>query len=389
MNINHLPPFIPLSQFVFAPLGMVLISALAAGSPPTPEWLPEAPPLPPPEGQVIEVETVEEFFEAVEDVEPGGTILLADGHYAMPRYIEIRTDDVTLRSASGDRDAVVLDGAESRHGELLGVTDCSGVTVAEITLRNVTYNALKLNTNHDVQDVTVHNCVFHNVWQRGVKSVRAPETPSHNGEIRYCLFYNDRSKEFGDDPTDTEDTFGGNYVGAIDLMDAVGWRIHHNAFVGIEGRTGEGRGAIFIWQDSRDCVIEHNVIVDCDGGISLGNAHKPDDVEWHCEGFVARDNWITRAPMGAITAVYTRDSVIERNRIYDPENQWRRSIRVVFDNPGLTIVENIIAGYPIGVEGQDEVTLERNAADAGADWFRNPETGDLSLTEEGREAVGE
>ncbi len=384
MHINDV-----IRRSCFVPLAMVLIPAFAMAAPPTPEWLPEAPPLPPPEGQVIEVETVEEFFEAVEAVEPGGTILLADGHYAMPRYIEIRTDDVTLRSASGDRDAVVLDGAESRHGELLGVTDCSGVTVADITFRNVTYNALKLNTNHDVQDVTVHNCVFHNVWQRGVKSVRAPETPSHNGVIRYCLFYNDRPKEFGDDPADTADTFDGDYVGAIDLMDAIGWRIHHNAFVGIEGRTGRGRGAVFIWHDSRDCVIEHNVIVDCDGGISLVNAHKPDDVEWHCEGFVARENWITRAPMGAITAVYTRDSVIERNRIYDPDNRWGRSIRVVFDNPGLTIAENIIAGYPIGLEGEDEVTLERNAADADAGWFRDSEAGDLSLTEEGREAVSE
>ena len=64
-------------------------------TPPTQPWFPKAPPLPAPAGQVIRVATVEELFRAAEHVEPGGTILLADGHYLMPRYFELRTDRVT------------------------------------------------------------------------------------------------------------------------------------------------------------------------------------------------------------------------------------------------------------------------------------------------------
>ena len=106
-------------------------------------WFPKAPPLPKPSGNVIQVKTVNELFQAAKDVVPGGTILLADGHYLMPRYFEITTDGVILRGASGDRSKVILDGASSRHGELVGITGAKGVTIANLTIRNVKWNGFK------------------------------------------------------------------------------------------------------------------------------------------------------------------------------------------------------------------------------------------------------
>ena len=170
--------------------------------------LPRAPKLPPPEGQVIRVSTVAQLFQAASDVRPGGTILVADGHYMMPRYFELRTDDVTLRSQSGDRHKVILDGAESRHGELVGVRACSGVTFADLTIQNIRHNGFKLNSNFGVQRMMIHNCVIHNIWQRGVKGVTVPTDrpeiqPPQGCRIQHCLFYNDRPKRFEDDSTDT------------------------------------------------------------------------------------------------------------------------------------------------------------------------------------------
>src|SRR5688572_3074581 len=120
-------------------LAMVLLIAgtLAAVEPPNQEWFPKAPKLPPPTGKVLRVSTVDELLSAAEQVEPGGTILLADGVYSMPRYFDIHTDNVTLRSESGDRHRVVIDGSQSRHGELIGVTACSGVTIADLTVQNI------------------------------------------------------------------------------------------------------------------------------------------------------------------------------------------------------------------------------------------------------------
>ncbi|GAF68926.1 unnamed protein product, partial [marine sediment metagenome] len=99
-------------------------------NPPDQSWFPKAPPLPRPAGQTIEVSSVQGLIRAVEQIKPGGTILLADGHYMMPHYVELKTDNVSLRGASGHRERVVIDGAESRDGELIGITGCSGVTIA-------------------------------------------------------------------------------------------------------------------------------------------------------------------------------------------------------------------------------------------------------------------
>ena len=152
--------------------------------------------------------TTEELFQAAGDIRPGGTILLEDGHYMMPRYFELSTDRITLRSASGDRGEVILDGAKSRHGELVGLRACSGVTIADLTIQNIRYNGFKINSDTDIHHFTIQNCVIHNMWQRGVKGVRVPKDnprvrPPRNCRIQHCLFYNDRPKTFDDDPTDT------------------------------------------------------------------------------------------------------------------------------------------------------------------------------------------
>ncbi len=166
-----------------------------------PAWVPSAPPLPAPSGKTVRVTTVDELVEAIGNAAAGTTILVADGHYFMPRYVEIHTDNVTLRGASGQRDRVILDGSQSSHGELLGITRCAGATIADLTIQNVRWNGVKLNSNTGVQRVTLYNCVLHNVWQRAVKGVKIPPqnraaTRPKNCRIQYCLFYNDRPKRY-------------------------------------------------------------------------------------------------------------------------------------------------------------------------------------------------
>ena len=182
----------------------------------------------------------------------------------MPRCLRIRTDRVTLRGASGNRERVILDGARSQDGESLALHACSGVTLADLTVQNVRHNGIKLNSDSNVQRITIHNCILHNIWQRGVKGVKVPPEqreamrPQHC-RIQYCLFYNDRPKAFPDDPSDTMENFDGNYVGGIDVMYAKDWIISDNVFVGIQGRTRGARGAVFLWHETEDCVVERNM----------------------------------------------------------------------------------------------------------------------------------
>ena len=117
------------------------------------------------------------------------------------------------------------------------------MTIADLTVRNVRWNGIKLDSDKDVQRATIRNCVLQNVWQRAIKGVKVPEadreaTRPRGCVVEYCLFVNDRPKRFEDDPTDTPSTFDGNYIGGIDVMYPTGWAIRDNVFLGIRGIIG-------------------------------------------------------------------------------------------------------------------------------------------------------
>jgi hypothetical protein len=359
-------------------------AAAASASPTALAGLPKAPPLPQPAGQVIRVGTVDELFAAADKVQPGATILVADGHYFLPRYFEIHTDRVTLRSASGVRERVVLDGATSRHIELVGISRASGVTIADLTIQNIRANGFKINSDRGANRVTIHNCVIHNIWQRGIKGPAVPkqrreELRPVDCRIEFCLFYNDRPKQFADDPSDTPKTFDGNYVGGIDVMYPKGWIIRDNVFVGIQGRTRQARGAVFLWHDARDCVVERNVIVDCDSGICLGNSYRGPETRIHCTGCVVRNNFVVRCPENGILADYTQDCRILHNTIHDPASRLRRLVRLVHDNDGLVVANNLLSGPEMRVETDAKIEWRANVTRVLSDRFVDPAAGDVHL----------
>lgn len=346
-------------------------------------WFPKAPPLAKPTGSVIRVATVEELFKAADAVKPGGAILVAPGHYMLPRTLDLHTDDVTLRGESGDRNAVVFDGARSRHGELVSITNCSGVTIADLTIQNIKWNGFKINCDREAHRVTIYNCVGHNIWQRHVKGVatRAGDEEAlspRDCRIQYCLFHNDRPKEFTDDEADKANGFNGNYVGGIDAMQARGWIISDNVFIGIRGRTGEARGAVFLWMDSRDALVERNIIINCDSGICLGNSHRA-RFPIHCTGCTVRNNFISGGPQNGILADYTRDCKIVHNTVHTPNSRLKRLIRLVHDNDGLLVANNLLSGPPMRIETESKALLRGNVTRELSEWFVDAAAGNLHL----------
>ena len=347
-------------------------------------WYPKPTPLGAPSGGVIKVASVDALFAAVRRVRPNGTILLADGVYPMPRTLVISTNGVTVRSSSGRRGHVVLDG-RGTLGEMLTIRGCVGVTIADLLIQNVRWNGIKFDSETGVQRVTIHNCVLHNIWQRTIKGVTVPEADRerlrpHGCRIEFCFFINDRPKRFGDDPADTLQSFGGDYIGGIDVMFASGWTIADNVFVGIHGRTGSARGAIFLWHDCRDCVVERNVVVDCDSGICLGNSFKPPGIAYHCTSALVRNNFVTRAPENGILADFTRDCTILHNTVHEPKSRFGRLIRVVHDNDGLRVENNLLSGPGPLVETQSRFTVRNNLSRDLSAVFVAASEGNLRLT---------
>jgi len=371
---------------VLAAAGLVLPARAAEPAPPPawPAWLPPPPPIPPPPANAVPADNAGSLVAAVEGAKPGATILIAPGVYALPRKLVIRADGVTLRGRTGAPADVILDGGPAGLGELLGVARARDVTFAGLTIRNVRWNRIKIDSETGVQRLVIRNCVIHNVWQRGVKGVKVP--PENREALRPagcriegCLFANDRPKAFADDPDDTAATFGGNYVGGIDVMYAKGWTIRGNVFLGLRGRTGEARGAVFLWHEAEDCVVERNVVIDCDTGICLGNSHKPGDVPVHASRCVVRNNFVARAPEAGILADYTRDCRILHNTVHDPESRLGRLIRVAHDNPGLVVANNLLDGAAVRLDTQQPVDLRGNLRGDYTALFVDAARGDLHL----------
>ena len=352
---------------------------------------PAAPALPEPTGDIVNVDTAAKLAAAVAGARAGTTILIADGRYALSRPLHIRADRVSLRGKSGDRAKVILDGGGAL-GEAVWLSSCSEVLIADLTIRDVRWNGIKLNSDTGVQKLRIYNCEFRNIWQRAVKAVAVPEANREqlrpkDCRIEYCLFANDRPKKFGDDPDDTATSFNGNYIAGCDLMFATNWTIANNVFRGINGRTGEGRGAIFIWVDSRDCVIERNVIVDCDAGISLGNSFRDPKTPTHCSRCIVRNNCVTRAPEGGITSLYTKDCKILHNTVCDPTGKTERGVRVQLTADGLLVANNLLAGPKVLIDTKSRVEARGNREGVAPGVFVDAAAGDLHLAEKVEKVV--
>ena len=163
-------------------------------------------------------------------------------------------------------------------------------------------------------------------------------------------------------------------------MYAKDWIISDNVFVGIQGRTCEGRGAIFLWFDSQDCLIERNIIIDCDVGPPAGQSRiGRTTCSIHCVRCVVRNNFITRAPENGIVAVYTRDCRDPHNTIHDPQSRTNRLIRTVFDNDGLVVANNLLSGPGMSNESNSEIRFLGNLLQDVSSIFVDPAHGNLHL----------
>lgn len=91
------------------------------------------PPLPPPTGEVVYVSSVAELQSAVNNAASNSTILVTDGTYNLHGvYLWFDTPGVTLRSASGNREAVVINPHEAKvHFPDNGTVACSHIEMTD------------------------------------------------------------------------------------------------------------------------------------------------------------------------------------------------------------------------------------------------------------------
>ena len=355
-----------------------------------PHWFPKAPLLPPPTGGVIRVGTAEELLTAVDHIQPGGTILLTEGHYRLPRVMILQgKKGITLRSASGDPARTILSGqgwdSQARGDDILHIARCEGVTIADLSFTDCRSYGIKVEAENAPKDIHIYNCRFRDIGVRAIKGSAGqdPNVRAVKGSVRYCTFENTKVP-----PADW--LFGGDYIAAIDMMALEDWTFSDNVFRNIRGRNGGGRAAIFVWVRSRGVVVERNFILDCDRGVAFGNPGQStanlagEQLVYVADG-VIRNNFIAGGPDCGIELWYTDRTKVQHNTIWRPERNWRRGIRIGTGTTQTEVVNNLVHGE-ILLEG-GEAHLRTNLTGKLEPYFEDPASGNLTLTPAAARAI--
>jgi hypothetical protein len=372
-------------------LFVCLVFAVTGSAATLPSWFPKAPRLPPAQGPVIRVGTAEDLLAAVDRVEPGSTIVLADGHYKLPRVLVLAGQkQITIRSASADPTRVTLSGngweSNAKNGDILHIGRCEGLTIADLTFADCRSYAIKVEAENAPKEVHIYNCRFRDIGVRAIKGSagKDPNVRAVKGSVRYCQFENTKVPP-------AEWIYGGDYISAIDMMALEDWTFSDNFFHNIKGRHGGGRAAIFIWVRSRGVVLERNLVVDCDRGIAFGNPGQStadtagEQLVYVGDGMI-RNNFIAGGPDCGIELWHANGIKVYHNSIWRPQRNWSRGIRVGTGTDHCDIANNLVHGE-IRLDG-GKAGLRNNVAGRLDGYFIDAPSGNLALTVAATEALG-
>ena len=190
--------------------------------------------------------------------------MLEDGTYELTSnllYIGTNMTNLTLRSASGNRDAVIIRGQGMTGGvsHIFNVA-ASNFTVADMTIGWVANHPIQIHAETNADNCLIQNVRFVDANEQLLKvSGGFTLLASDNGVVQCCLF------EF------TAGVANQWYTGGIDAHRAFNWIVRNNTFKHIRSPdAGLAEHAIHFWIDSEGTIVENNQIINCDRGIGFG-----------------------------------------------------------------------------------------------------------------------
>lgn len=332
-------------------------------------------------GTVVNVSTTTQLQNAVANVTSDTTILIADGIYDLTNTLNIRgADRVTLRGASGNRDAVVLRGrGMSNTGyanvpHVIAIYDADDVAIADLTLRDAYYHLVQVHGEEGPQRPVFHNLHLIDAGEQFLKGSTggAPGPYSDGGVVECSTFeYTNRARS--------------DYTNGVDVLAGDGWIIRDSVFKNIRAPQGQLAGpAVLMWRNSRNTIVERNLFIECDRAIALGlsvpDANARDgEMTYDHQGGVIRNNIIYRAGDGdvGITVNYAANYRIVHNTIVlNGTFPW--TIEYRFSVSSGSVSYNLTDGPIVGRDGATG-TLLGNLTGAQTSWFVDKAHGDLHL----------
>jgi hypothetical protein len=367
------------------------------------------PALPPPTGNIVNVSTVAQLENAVNAATSGATILVADGTYHLDGvYLRFAAPNVTLRSASGNPEAVILDG-NYLTTEIVQIV-ASNVTLADLTLQEAYYHPIHVMSTDggDTNNTLIYNVHIFDPGQQAIKiNPYTPDNPLHfadNGVVacsRIQLTDTGRAEVWKIN--------GSCYTGGIDAHQSRGWVIRDNLIQGFWCSSGLSEHGIHMWRGCRDTTIERNTLLNNARGIGLGlvttgpgrtypDAPCPTAVGYVDDyGGIIRNNFVSASDSGLFASEYGFDCGIclwnscnaraLHNTVYttDPTHTFS-SIEWRFSNTRADIINNLVNQTMRERDGAI-ATQSGNLTNAQASWFVNATSGDLHLASAASAAI--
>jgi hypothetical protein len=338
----------------------------------------------------VTVRSTAELQSAVDNLTSGTTILIEDGVYDLTNTLNIRgVSGVTIRSASGNRDAVVMRGrgmANADYGNvphILAVYDATDVLIADLTMRDAYHHLIQIHGESDADGVHLYNLHLIDSGEQFVKGSTAgnPGPYADDGVVECSLFeYTDRARS--------------DYTNGVDVLAGSGWIIRDNVFRNIRAPVGQLAGpAVLMWRNSLDTIVERNLFIECDRAIALGlstpDANTRDgNTTYDHQGGVIRNNMIYREGPGdvGITVNYARDVAIYHNTVTQNGTFPWAAIEYRFSATSAVIANNLTDG-PIWQRDGASGSVAGNITDGTSDWFVDAGAGDLHLSAAADEAI--
>ena len=328
----------------------------------------------------------------------GTTILLHPGTYKVSSIIQFLKPDVTLRSKTGRREDVILDGNlggtpldRTRFVSEIVAVRASGVALADLTIRYAKYHAVHV---FPAGSAHINGFLMHNVrvYDTGEQLVKVNSSGgSAPGWADYGVLQCS-VLEFVDNSV-MEPMGGDFYTGGLDVHGGLDWKVRHNVFRNIQRNGRSMEHAVHFWSRSRGTVVENNRFEDNYRAIGFGmktslsgpERKYPDGAGTspyldHIGGVIRNNTVWNRKGIRLETGIAlwnARDAEVYHNTVWSGDAPFS-GIEYRFANT-RAVIKNNLAGHRILKRDYASATLGSNVESAPASSFRDAPGGDLHL----------
>lgn len=319
----------------------------------------------------ITVTTAAELQSEIANSDGNETICLADNTYQIAN-LWLWDSNVTLRSASGNRDAVIIDGNYTQSQSIFNIR-AAYITIADMTIQKAWYHPIHIAGGGD--NALLHNLHIIDGRQQLIKVNTNGQLRNDYGTLQCStLEMTDSGRQMIlNNPTPNHPC----YLNGFDVINGSGWIIRDNLIEGMYCQLGSDMAgpAILAWGGSENTVVERNKVIDSDMGIFLGLSSP------HYGG-VVRNNFV-KGHAGSdvgIAAWHAPNAKIVNNTVYSPGG-WAYSIEARFSDSTDVLIQNNLTDETIyhDRQGASSTLVSNYQYSNASNIFVYPEDGDLHL----------